>query len=325
MRVKGTEGGDFLLDPAIGSISHGGAGAMLVLYQCRMATAEQLRRILTPTSTSSRYVRAELGKLARAGLVGAVRLRGRTQAKVWFLTRTGANAAEAASEITPRPYRMTAAKAAGPLQNHALAVTDVLAALQSSGQASLLDCRVEVSHGPGNAVDPTGLSSRSLVITDALIRTSPDMVDKGVPPVLFVEVDRSTMSAYRLADKLHAYARYRQHRHASSRASSPSSWSTRYPSSGYWFPPVLVVITGPAERAARRMDLVRGLLEQSRYSGLKSGEVAVAAVPHAVLLSHLVRAGDLTAPIWIPLNPHAPADPVALPYLHAAVQPRERI
>ncbi|RMI45294.1 hypothetical protein EBO15_10230 [Actinomadura harenae] len=297
------------------------------LYVCRLATAEHLRLLVTPTTASSRYVRAELGKLARAGLVNAVQLRGRTRTKVWFLTRAGAAAAEASPAITARPHRMSAALAAGPLQFHALAVADVLMTLHAYRHASVLDCQVEVSHGQGNAQDPTGSSSRSMVITDAVIRPQPSAVEGGVPPVLFVELDRATTSSHRLADKLHAYDRYRQHRHAASRASSPSSWQTRYPSSEYTFPPVLVVITGPPERAGRRMDLVWNQLKQARrglLSGLDSGEVAVAGVSHAVLLSHLARPGGLTAPIWTPLNPHAPATPVTLPNLHAAARPPKR-
>ncbi|WP_034488203.1 replication-relaxation family protein [Actinomadura oligospora] len=297
---------------------------MATLYQCRMATAEQLRRVISPSSTSTRYVRAELGKLARAGLVGAVRRRGAPRTKVWFLTRAGAVATEASPEILARPYRMTAATAAGPLQGHALAVTELLTTLEAHDHAALLDCQVEVSHGQGNAQDPTGSSSRSMVITDAVIRLQPSAVDGGVPPVLFVELDRATTSAHRLADKLHAYDRYRRHRHAASRASSPSSWRTRYPTSERWFPPVLVVITGPPQRAARRMDLVWNQLKQTYGNGLSSGEVAVAAVSHAVLLDRLARPGGLTAPIWTPLNPHAPATPVALPDLHAAARPPER-
>ncbi|MCP2340196.1 replication-relaxation family protein [Actinomadura rupiterrae] len=295
---------------------------MGVLYQCRMATAEQLRRVITPNSASTRYVRAELGKLARAGLVGAVRRRGEPRTKVWFLTRAGAAATEASPEIVARPYRMTAATAAGPLQNHALAVTDLLTALSASGQAALLDCQVEVSHGQGNALDPTGVSGRSIVITDAVVRPLPAAVDQGVPPVLFVELDRATTSGLRLVDKLHAYDRYRLHQRTRSSASSSSVWKTRY-HGGYFsvFPPVLLVITGPPERAARRMALVRDLLWQHRCSGLEGGDVAAAAVSQVALLNHLERGEGLTAPIWIPLSPDAPAAPVALPDLHEAVRP----
>ncbi|GAA1526423.1 hypothetical protein GCM10009678_04820 [Actinomadura kijaniata] len=55
-----------------------------------------------------------------------------------------------------------------------------------------------------------------------------------------------------------------------------------------------------------------------------TGELVAAAVPLQALIQHLVPDGGLDAPALWPLNPHAPAEAVALWQLHDAVRPPRR-
>ncbi|MQY07262.1 hypothetical protein ACRB68_53620 [Actinomadura sp. RB68] len=312
----------------VGNLAHPGdllislaaAQALTVLYRCRLATADHLQALITPHAASSRYIRAELGKLERAGLVGAVRRRGAHRQRVWFLTRSGATAAEASPDIQPRPYRMTAPLAAGPLQAHALAVTDLLTALHVGGWAALEDCAVEVAHGPAGSPGTATGSARAMVITDAVIRLQPDAVAAGLPPVLFVELDRGTTSVHTLATKLAAYDAYRQHRPATrAAAGAPPSWRTRYSPGDRRtpFPLVLVVIDTPGPVALRRVEAVRRVLATQRpVEGLDEGELAV-----AVTTLGLLQRDGLAVQQMLPLNPHAPVRKVALTQLYAAVRP----
>lgn len=250
-------------DATVGTASH---EALNVLYQHRLATTEQLRRLITPHTSTAQYIWKVLDCLRKHRLVESVNAGGRRQPHRWFLTTTGADAVEQEGAVPVRRYRMTRDRASGPLQRHSLAVTEVGVlffedARRRGDSFGPLNWVPEVAHrftkGEGEVND-------THVISDALVHyTRVNPSGSRTQLQSFLELDRATMPVHRLAAKLVSYARYYDHtplpeprqrrRTTTTQGTVAPAWTRRYPR----FPRVLVVLDGgrPELQEDRRWDL----------------------------------------------------------------------
>jgi hypothetical protein len=202
-----------------------------------------------PAAAQASYLRRELAGLRDAGLLDAVAL-GSAREQLWFTTSAGATQAEQSGQIIPRPYRMTAEHAAGPLRAHTLAVNDTAitftaAARQQGDTCGPLDWIPEVAH-------PVGRGRH--LICDALLNYVLEDQVAGIRTQVqwFLELDRATMPVSRLAAKLAVYADYAQL--LGPGRDRVQAWRQRY----LVFPRLLVVLAGAGEGALERRacDLV---------------------------------------------------------------------
>lgn len=234
--------------------------AQAALYQHRLVTSHQLARLLTPDTSSRRYMLHVLHHLRDQGLADRVVPPGRRPHR-WFLTPAGAHAVREADQVLVRPYQMSPERAAGPLAEHMLAVVET--GLAFFEHARLLGDDFEPLHWiPEVAhryIKGNGRFADTHVISDALLHyvaVEPHGTRRQIQ--FLVEVDRATMPVHRLAAKLVAYARYFDHHplgKLKSAADGPAlpAWQERYPR----FPRVLLVLDGADRRrlANRRTDL----------------------------------------------------------------------
>ncbi|AEM88715.1 replication-relaxation family protein [Streptomyces violaceusniger] len=280
-----------------------GQQAMTVLYQHRLVSTLQMHRLLTPHHTRAEYVRRQLHQLRESGLVGVVgrRVHGQTDL-LWWLTEKGATAVEAVGLLPQRPYRMSAEAAAGPLQEHTLAtVSTGLAfvewARRLGHECGALDWSPEIAHYYRDENRPGEDLS---LIPDAVLNYVHTEGRQRTLLTFFVEVDRCQMTIARLAQKVHAYARYHQYApqpaaRAARRASRTPAWRSRYPA----FPRVLLVLTGAsASRLERRIADLRSL-----------------AAADPILATTTVRAGVTTLD---QLHDQGPFAPIVTPVLGPA-------
>lgn len=266
---------------------------LTLLYQHRLMRSDQLHTLLTAHSCSSRYLRSVLGELRTDGLVGSVAARDRnpTRAKVWFCTSAGAAAAEQSHLVQPRPYRLSAQKASGPHQLHALAVNDVGIAFwqwadRLADTCGQLDWIPEIAHSVSRR------QTRSDLVTDALLNYTVHR-DRATALQIAIELDRATMSTERLAQKLLTYTRYYQW---TAEGEMYPAWRRRYST----FPQLLVVLTGRGRDSLNcRMDDVR-----ARVAGYPA-VIATRTSIHAYIttLEQLQRLGphrSIMAPLFFP-------------------------
>lgn len=280
------------------SLSGFSVDALQVLYQHRLVTTGQLQRLLVPHCSSPRYVQAQMSRLIAAGLADFV-TRGSSRERAWFLTQAGAASVEAAGELPQRPFRMTALKAAGPLQAHTLAVVDagvafVQAAAANGDECGPLSWTPEIAH---RLADGTGQRIRDRVISDAVLEYTVVRGHTRSVQTFFLEIDRSTMPVSRLADKLSLYARYHAYVPGirAGRAAGSSlrpAWATRYPR----FPRLLTVLTGRPDH-----------LLNARIRDLRA---YAAASPVLSAVAHQIEAGVTTLP---QLMEHGPWQPIVTP------------
>jgi len=130
----------------------------------------------------------------------------------------------------------------------------------------------------------------------------------------FIEVDRTQMTVARLAQKLHAYARYHQYTpqpaaRTARRISRAPAWRSRYPA----FPRVLLVLTGAsASRLERRIADLRSL-------AAVDPALATTTVRAGVTTLDQLRGQGPFAPIFTPvLGPAEHADAWLRPSAAAA-------
>lgn len=292
------------------------SNALLCLYQHRLLTAEQLRRMLCPPSANPepRYQLRELAALRRRGLADAVP-RGRGHQLVWFATPAGAALAEHSGAVRPRNHRMSADRAAGPLQEHTLALNEtglafMEAARRLGHECGPLDWIPEPAHHLNEAATRAG----DILLPDALL--SYVLVDPAARQrshlQFFVEVDRGTMTVSRLAAKLAHYARYHDYTppgQARSAAGSTQAWRTRYPR----FPRILIVLTGRGETALRHRagDLaahVRQLPQLRRHrdrfaAGVTTLHLLQTSGPFEPIFMHLLADGHPAATALLSTTP----------------------
>ncbi|WP_159942549.1 MULTISPECIES: replication-relaxation family protein [unclassified Nocardiopsis] len=254
------------LNATVGTASH---EALNILYQHRLATTGQLRRLLTPDTTNRQYIWRVLDRLRKHRLVESINAteQGR-HPHCWFLSSAGADAVEQEGSVPVRRYRMTRDRAAGPLQRHSLAVTEVGVLMfedarrrgDSFGPLSWIP---EVAHRFQQG-ESAGDANDTHVISDALVHyTRVNPSGSRTQLQSFLELDRATMPVHRLAAKLVSYARYYDHtplpeprrrrRAAQGQGVIAPAWTRRYPR----FPRILVVLDGarPELQEDRRWDL----------------------------------------------------------------------
>ncbi|MFF3876049.1 replication-relaxation family protein [Streptomyces sp. NPDC001978] len=269
-----------------------------VLTQYRMATTEQMHRVIAPL-VRIEQTRRRLARLRAEGLVDHITLPQAGRTRVWFPTPYGMQLASEWPEIRGhRPSKTASDPTAVRLKaGHTLTVTETALAFLEDARRRGDVCRPldwipEVHH-------PIG--SGEAVIPDALLyyRRGPADGDNGSMLRAFVEVDRATMGPERLAAKLTAYERLYRYvpvvpgRRPTLQEPAVEEWRRRYP----LFPRILFVLdgTGPAgiENRIRALRAGAGLLAPSRFPY----DVPVLAAPLADLLHH-----GPSAPVWRPVH-----------------------
>jgi hypothetical protein len=272
------------------------------LYQHRLLSTRQVHELHAP-GASRRWVHEQLARLREAGLAAAARTPGRQA--VWFLTAAGAAAAETITTRAEERRRLvTPEQAAGPLQQHTLAVNEaglafVRAARERGEECGPFAWRHEVAHPLG---PPPGRRRPEWLIADALLTYQQGEGGAGTAVhYRFVELDRATMSAAELAARLARYGRlYRRELPAEDPLEEPEPlWARLYPV----FPAVLVVLAGRE----------RGALERRRATvlALAGEEPDLADVPEAevsiCLLEELVSRGPFAPLCRTVADPDRPA------------------
>ena len=237
-------------------------GMLEGLDRHRLLSTAQLHALYTP-GKSVRWTQHLLGRLRRSGLAEATRTPGGLG--LWYLTPRGTAAIEpVAGDAGERHKAISPEQAAGPLQEHTLAVNDVglafvQAARERGDECGPLAWRHEVAHSLGR---PPGQRRAELLIADALLTYQLNGPGEEVSiHYRFVELDRATMGVDRLAEQLARYARlYHRTLPATDPLDEPEqAWAASYPV----FPAVLVVLAGlPPERAMRRRTTVLELLAE---------------------------------------------------------------
>jgi len=231
----------------------------------------QLRTLLIPAARDARYLQRELAWLHDDGLVEAVTC-GSAGAALWFVTAEGAALAEGSRQVIARPYRMTAARAAGPLKDHMLAVNEAglafaVASRDCGDTCGPLDWTPEVAHL---------IRRGQYLICDALVNYVAEDQAAGTRTQLqwFIELDRAAMPVSRLAAKLSMYASYRHKQATSTRQGGGPGWRERYPA----FPRLLIILTGANESALdrRAADLAAAAVRVQRGRRLAAGVTTLA-------------------------------------------------
>ncbi|WP_371671890.1 replication-relaxation family protein [Streptomyces sp. NBC_00289] len=233
----------------------GGRGdrlALAVLVQYRMATTDQMHRVIAPEARIEQ-TRRRMAKLRAEGLVDRITLPQAGRLRVWFPTSYGVRIACEWPELRGRrpPNSIADPTAARLRAGHTLAVTETaLVFLEEARRRGEL-CRPldwipEVYHPVGGGEG---------VIPDALMYYKRGREGEvGAMLRAFVEVDRATMGPERLAAKLTSYGRLhayvpmpvgRRRRYATTQQQPvQEEWRRHYP----LFPRLLFVLdgTGPA-------------------------------------------------------------------------------
>ncbi|MFI6495041.1 replication-relaxation family protein [Streptomyces sp. NPDC050564] len=209
--------------------------ALAVLTQYRMATTEQMHRVIAP-GVRSEQTRRRLAKLRGEGLIDRITLPRAGRLRVWFPTSYGVHIASEWLELRGRrpPKTVSDPTAARLRVGHTLTVTETaLLFLEDARRRGELcrplDWLPEVHHpiGGGEAVIP-----------DALLYYSHGPAGgEGTMVRAFVEVDRATMGPERLAAKLTSYARLYHYVPAAPGRRRPTigqepvreEWRKRYP------------------------------------------------------------------------------------------------
>jgi hypothetical protein len=180
------------------------------LYQHRLLSTAQVHGLHTPHA-SLRWCQRLLAGLERSGLAESVRQPG--GGKLHFLTSRGVDSVETIpSRGELRRKLVRPEHAAGPLQQHTLAVNEVGLALVRSARDRGEECpplawRHEVAHPIGGGA---AAGKGELLVAEAVL-TYTAVSDGGTISVhyRFIELDRGTMTTDALAQKLGRYARLR--------------------------------------------------------------------------------------------------------------------
>jgi Replication-relaxation len=246
------------------SVPRLGATAVTVLEslnQHRLLSTRQIHALHMPR-TSLRWAQNVTARLRSLGLATSTPLPGGLL--LWHLTDTGVGVVETIpSRAEIRRKMIRPEQAAGPLQEHTIAVNDVgvafvQAARERGDECGPFDWFHEVAHSLG---PPPGRRTHEQLIADAVLTYQLAERDGSTSIVYrFVELDRANRSAADLARRLGRYARlYRRTISAESSAGGRITlWSRLYPV----FPTVLVVLAG--RRRDRLVERRRTLLALCR-------------------------------------------------------------
>ncbi|MFC6600488.1 replication-relaxation family protein [Kitasatospora paranensis] len=283
--------------------------SMTVLYQHRLMTTQQLRRLLQPRAQRPVYLLDQLRRLEDAGLVERVRALHRNPRHaqfLWFLTEDGYLHMDGSQESVTRQHRTTTATATGPRQAHTLAVNEVGIAMveharRAGHECGPLDWMPEVAH---RMRDGQRRFEDGHVISDAVLDYT-HVAGDGRRTLLraFVELDRCTMTVTRLADKVAAYGRYfdyipQEHDRARRPNRSRPAWQSTYSR----FPRLLIVLDHQSPRVlgSRTNDL-------GALTGANPGLSALAAqLSVGVTTLAKLREQGPFAPIFKPLLRNQP-------------------
>ncbi|MFC1428507.1 replication-relaxation family protein [Streptacidiphilus sp. N1-12] len=273
---------------------------LVALGVLKIATADQLWRLLRPNAKENKVCRAALNDLGKL-----VASDGSTKEalKTWRLTEQGRTAAE---QVLPtgRPVGSIAKGAGSHGAAHAMAVNDTIisfvrGALDPKGDGAMGTITAWSTEVP---LEPrTGLKVRP----DAVLRAPEHDL-----PVLLVEVDRHTEGRPVLAAKFPAYAAVFAHQTKVPDPASPSGKTTTVP---YWqqlfpdpvregYPPVAVVFAdnGTAEVTRNRMQALLHATREQWAGDSRTGHYTdyTHAIPIVVTTLELLRAHGPQAPIW---------------------------
>jgi hypothetical protein len=263
------------------------------LYQHRLLSTRQAHTLHAPHARVQAMQRT-LARLRAAGLAASVHLPGRLA--LWYLTDRGLDTVEAIpNRVETRRKRIAHDQAAGPLQQHTLAVNDVGIAFVAAARQRGDDCgpyawRHEIAH-------PLGRRRTDRLIADAVLTYQLNQPAETSFEYRFVELDRATRANNDLARRLARYATL--YRHTDPTTGQPA-WRQLYPV----FPEVLVVLAGADRgRLERRRQTVLALCRQ------EDELAAIAQVRISVcLLDDLTAHGPFAAIFHTPTDPQAATD-----------------
>jgi Replication-relaxation len=302
------------------------------VYQHRLLSTAQLHALYRDGLSLRRTQRA-LAAMDRVGWLASVREPGGM--KLWFVTEAGAEAVEAiGNRAELRRKLIPPEQAAGPLQQHTLAVNEVgvafaRAARERGDEFGPLAWRNEIAHPIGSAAGSRGRSAA--VIADAVLIYEQETADSGYTHLRFLELDRATMATETLVAKLGRYVEL--HRYIAP-APSKGRPSGRYTGMPQWreryshFPEVMVVLANGSRSRLER----RRWLTCARWKRLYAERAHFDL--YVCLLEDLVEQGPF-APIfergdgdelvdWLGEAPE-PEEPVEpAPFAHAEEEPPEQ-
>ena len=277
--------------------------AMSVLFQHRMATTGQLKRLLAPTK-SGEATRRRLAALREQNLIDHITLPQPGRTRIWFLTDYGRQICADWPELRgttcppvaadPTAVRLRTAHTVTVLRTHLAFLEE---ARVRGDEYGLLDWIPEKFHKITDQRDDA-------VIADALLRYTATTPQGRVQYRAFVEVDRATMSSERLAAKLIGYARFLDYapvppgrRSAVQAQNALPAWQRHYP----LFPRVLFVITaiGQAGLNHRIEDL------RAMAAGHPLAAHLVDQVPVGVARLEDLEEHGPSAPVWTALDGRA--------------------
>ncbi|MFF0001058.1 replication-relaxation family protein [Streptomyces avermitilis] len=256
----------------------------------KVATADQVRRLMCPGHKDNKAVRNAALDLARHGLTVS---EGNTRdgQKLWGLTLLGL---DAAAEVLGRPTGEMGGAARGAARSgapHAMAVNETVIAITRTAPQPARSVRPAappappaapvpaVPAGVGTAASwwtevahnlPTAARTRVGVRADAVLHAP----EAGLP-VLLVEVDRGTESDDVLAAKFEKYRRFFRLKGKDHRGHGVPLWRSLYPSTGREGHPPLLVVFDPGTRLGEqalknRMDRVMDLAREHWSGSYKS-------------------------------------------------------
>ncbi|MGV9451055.1 replication-relaxation family protein [Streptomyces sp. NPDC003635] len=274
--------------------------ALAVVTQYRMASTEQMHRLIAP-GVRIEQTRRRMAKLRDEGLVDRITLPRSGRLRAWFPTSYGARIAAEWPELRGRrlPRTVSNPTAARLRLDHTLTVTETalhfIQDARSHGDLCRpLDWLPEVHHplGAGEAVIPDALMYYQRGRTEgedwSMLRA-------------FIEVDRATMGPERLAAKLNAYSRLHdyvptpvaRHQRATTHNPLQEEWRRHYP----LFPRVLFILdgTGPVGLTTRIRALHAAANAPALTLFLRTVPVLTAA------LSDLRTKGP-SEPVWRPVQ-----------------------
>ncbi|MFF0746637.1 replication-relaxation family protein [Streptomyces sp. NPDC004111] len=274
---------------------------LAALAQHRMATTHQLRELLAvPNSLTRQRFSQLMVSLKGDELVSSITLPGAGGTRAWFLDTEGVRISRDWPELRGRPaYPVTTATAASLRTAHTLTVVRAHLAFARDARArddehGFLDWTPEVAHQ---------LPDGERLIADALLRYTVTTGEVRAKLRAFVEVDRGTMSAERLASKLIEYARFRTYEPMppggrrtteAAQAVTGPAWQRWYPR----YPRVLFVLTGVGRRAAaNRIADLRAMTAEHPQVAAMARQVPLGAA----VLEDIEEQGP-SAPVWTRLG-----------------------
>lgn len=290
--------------PRVVRLGRTGVEILESLGQHRLLSTRQVHELHTPGS-SIRWTQDLLGRLRRDGLALPTTMPGGRFA--WHITETGADVLEEVpNRAEERRPAVTPEKAAGPLQEHTLAVNEVGLAFvraargRAGDECGPFDWFHEIAHSLG---PPPGRRAPEQLIADAILTYLLIDGDGAVSIAYrFVELDRANRSTAELARRIGRYARL--HRRTVP-AEDPALgrialWEHRYPV----FPGLLVVLAGGPPGALRRRRSIVVAVCRADPMLASTPEVEVAIC----LLDDLIERGPFAPIFRSPERPETDAD-----------------